>query len=254
MSKSSSDSKEFYENLSPVYDRMTRFSQRLDSERAMLAAWRQKYNFATALDAACGTGLHAIALAQLGVKVTATDLSAGMLALARQHASEFKVEIDWLQAPMQELSGRVQGPFDMLFCLGNSLPHLLFADVLVDTLRGFRKLLNPGGHLLLQLVNYDRILKEKQRVIAIHKQDSEEFIRFYDYDPPFVNFNILRIDWSADQPVHRIDTTRLFPYRLSDLERALITARFSHWRVCGDMSARPYDPDTSANLVIVAEC
>lgn len=254
MGKPNSSASEFYENLSPVYDRMTRFSQRLDSEREMLAAWHQKYSFSTALDAACGTGLHAIALAQLGVKVVATDISAGMLALARRHAVDFKVEVDWLEAPMQELSGRVQGPFDMLYCLGNSLPHLLYADVLVDTLKGFRQLLTPGGHLLVQLVNYERILKEKQRIIAIHKQDSEEFIRFYDYEPPFVNFNILQIDWSADQPVHKIDTTRLFPYRLPDLERALIAARFSKWRIFGDMSARPYDPDKSANLVIVAEC
>ncbi|RPJ50835.1 MAG: class I SAM-dependent methyltransferase, partial [Acidobacteria bacterium] len=70
---------DFYKELASDYDSMTRFKQRLRGEEQMLRRWRERYGFNSALDAACGTGLHAVVLAQMGVKATAADPSAAML-------------------------------------------------------------------------------------------------------------------------------------------------------------------------------
>ena len=253
MSDHGVDAQLFYENLGSDYDRMTRFPQRLPGEREIVSQWRQKLGFESVVDAACGTGLHAIALAQLGVRVVASDLSETMLTLARHHAKEMNVDVTWVQAPMESMRERLDGTFDMILCLGNSLPHLLDEKALLSTLKGFHALLNPGGHILLQMVNYDRVLAQRQRIVAINRQEHTEFIRFYDFDPPFVDFNILRIDWSDDKPGHCLNATRLYPYRREEVQRGLVAAGFSEWQVFGDMKAAPFSAANSANMVLLAK-
>ena len=56
------------------------------------------------LDAACGTGMHAIELARRGYQVSGADLSAGMIARAVENAREAGVEVDFRAAGFGELS------------------------------------------------------------------------------------------------------------------------------------------------------
>jgi len=46
----------------------------------------KKYNIKTVLDLTCGTGAQSISLAKMGYKVTASDISKGMLEIARKKA------------------------------------------------------------------------------------------------------------------------------------------------------------------------
>ena len=50
------------------YDTMTRFHERIPDETAMLKTWVERYQLRSVVDLACGTGLHAIILAQLGLQ------------------------------------------------------------------------------------------------------------------------------------------------------------------------------------------
>lgn len=50
----------------------------------------------TALDLGCGTGRHAVWLAERGWRVTAVDFSAEALRQGRERASDRGVEIDWV--------------------------------------------------------------------------------------------------------------------------------------------------------------
>lgn len=58
----------FYEEIAEDYDAMARFHERVPAETAMLKTWVERYQWRSAVDAACGTGLHAILLAQLGLQ------------------------------------------------------------------------------------------------------------------------------------------------------------------------------------------
>jgi glycine/sarcosine N-methyltransferase len=253
MSTDDSDAVEFYRGMAGSYDEMTRFAQRLPGERALLEQWRSRYSIASALDAACGTGLHAIALAQLGVGVTGADLSPEMLAQARAHAAAEKVSVVWIEAAMEELDQRVAGSFDALFCLGNSLPHLLDAEALAAALGGFRRLLMPGGHLILQLINYEQVLAWQRRVVALTREGEREFIRFYDFGEPLLRFNILQIDWSQKTPLHTLQSVPLYPWRCEELESALKAAGYGGIEIYGDMQWGDYIAAKSQNLVIVAK-
>src|SRR5215207_1827219 len=75
---------------------------------------------ARVLDCACGTGTLAVGLALRGFEVSASDASAEMVARTRALAAEHGVRLDAATKVWEELDG---GPFDAVFCVGNSITH-----------------------------------------------------------------------------------------------------------------------------------
>ena len=70
---------------------------------------------ASVLDVGCGTGRHAIELAKRGYRVTGVDLSAGMLAEAKNKAKAAGVSVNWIHSDAACFS--LDGQFDVAICL-----------------------------------------------------------------------------------------------------------------------------------------
>jgi SAM-dependent methyltransferase len=66
-----------------------------------------------ALDLGSGPGIHAIALAERGWKVTAIDISPGAIRMASKFAQEARVEIDFRRANVLDFKPRT-GSFDLV--------------------------------------------------------------------------------------------------------------------------------------------
>ena len=115
------------------------------------------------LDVGCGTGRHSVPLAALGLQVTGVDLSAQMLAGARERARREGVEVELLEADARSLPP--MAPFDAAICLCEGA-FCLVADgveplahdraVLASMLRALR----PGGRLVLTGLNAARLLRD----------------------------------------------------------------------------------------------
>ncbi len=71
---------EFYDRLAESFDVMTDWQNRLAFEMPFLEKTLARHNARSVLDCACGTGGHAIALAQRGYRVAASDISAATIA------------------------------------------------------------------------------------------------------------------------------------------------------------------------------
>lgn len=96
-----------------------------------------------ALDAACGTGRHALALALHGWQVDAVDVSAAALSLGREAAAERLSDggaVRWIEADLDDwpVTAAAYG----LVVVSRFLDRRL-APALADALR-------PGGHLLYE--------------------------------------------------------------------------------------------------------
>lgn len=244
---------EFYDQVSSFYDDMTRFQKRQDREREWFRRWRDRFPFDSALDAGCGTGSHSFALLREGVKTVGIDISAQMISEAQKHASRFGIgEARFIQSSFEQLSGAVSQKFDVVFCLGNSLAHLEPRQSLPQALREFSRVLHPGGRLIIQLLNYEKILSQKQRIIDIYREGAQEFIRFYDFHEKKLNFNILHVDWSGEAPKHELQTTLHYPLRRRGLQGLLAQAGLQTEVLFGNIIMETYDPSSSPNLVLVA--
>lgn len=243
---------EFYRSLADGYDDMTGFDKRLARDEAVLRRWVKQYQIRSAIDVGCGTGAHAVVLARLGVRVVGTDLSEEMLARARENARRHAAQVDWFAAPMQQLRQQLNDRFHAIFCLGNTLPHVLEPADLQQTFRGFHDLLVPGGLLLLQLLNYERVLAQRQRLVGVNRSGDTEYVRFYDFETDTIRFNILNLKWSGGQATHSLTSTTLRPYGLADLAPQLQEAGFGEQSSFSDLNSAPFDPQRSGNLVIAA--
>jgi SAM-dependent methyltransferase len=107
------------------------------------------------LDAACGIGTQALALAALGYKVTASDLSAGAVERAEREAKARSLSISHCVADMRELTA-VHGTeqFDLVIACDNSVPHLLSDADILRAFRQFYACTRPGGGCLITVRDY----------------------------------------------------------------------------------------------------
>ncbi|MBX2990913.1 MAG: class I SAM-dependent methyltransferase [Bacteroidetes bacterium] len=250
--KSEREISNFYDALASGYDTMTGFEKRFITERPFFRLIKERYGIKTAVDAGCGTGFHSLVLAQLGVNVTAVDISAAMLQQLAEHSLRLNLPVQAVRAEFERLSQFLDGSFDAVLCLGNSLAHVLSDEHLHTTLGNFYSLLSPGGNLFVQILNYDRILAQGERVQNVKEIGDTTFIRFYDYEDRFVRFNILKLQKKNDVIEQSLNTITLSPIRRAELETTLRNVGFDETSFFGGISLEPYVPEKSKDLVAVA--
>ena len=118
----------------------------------------------TVLDAACGTGVDAAALARRGFTVRAADGSEAMVEAA---AARFRRE--GLTIPVQrclwaDLPDAIDERFDVVLCTGNALVHAAGRDAMVQALIGLRRMARPGGYVVIDSRNWDKLHAERRIV------------------------------------------------------------------------------------------
>ena len=254
-----------YDTFSSDYDRFVNWNARLAVEVPWIEEQLQRAPQPSqaprrVLDAACGTGMHAIALAQRGYAAAGADLSATMVERARQNASAAGVQARFEAAGFGKLGETFgSGVFDVVLCLGNSLPHVLTPAELAEAIEDFTACLRPGGLLIVQNRNFDAVTAQGERWMEpqAHREGRREwiFVRFYDFDPDgLITFNILTLKrdesggWSQ-----KAAATRLRPLLQAELVPALIAAGFKEINSYGNMSGAPFETETSGNLVVTAQ-
>jgi glycine/sarcosine N-methyltransferase len=243
----------FYEELAQSYDVMTDTPGRLQGAQEFIHRLLDGRRITRALDAACGTGLFSLPLAAMGVDVVASDASPAMIEQAlKRSGSRWNLNIKWVVSPMEQLRSAVTGTFDAILCMGNSLPHLLEHNQLMQTLEGFAALLAPGGIAVLALLNYDRVLRRHERIIGIHRAGGVEYVRFYDFVDDLLRFNVLEIVENAGRFEHRLHSTTLRPWRRQELVEALNNAGMKNVETFGGMRFVPLDDENHETIMLLA--
>lgn len=257
-----------YDDFSQDYDRFVNWDSRLEAEIPFVESRLREQvkpdgKIPAVLDAACGTGMHAIELARHCYQAAGADLSRGMVEKARLNANEAGVKAVFKTASFGEFArvfkDETRFPFDMVICLGNSLPHLTSEVDIRKALTDFGACLRPGGLLILQNRNFDAVMTKRERWIGPQsRRDGDRewlFLRFYDFDPDgLITFNIVRLRREGEGPwVQALSTVRLFPLMKKQMAYMLEDSGFTNLRFYGIMDAVEFDPLNSENLVAVAQ-
>ena len=250
---------ESYDLFSADYDRFVNWPARLEYEMPFIERLARSLPAPQRiLDAACGTGRHVIALAMKGFLTAGADLSRGMIDQARKNAAKATMMLRFEAAGFGELRGLFHS-YDLVLCLGNSLPHVLDREGLGRALSDFAACLRPGGKLLIQNRNFDAVMAAHERWMepqSYREGESEWiFLRFYDYEPDgLINFNILTLRREgAGAWKQAVTSTRLRPLLQVELVSALDEAGFEQITSYGSMSGDKFDPAASGNLIITAQ-
>ena len=118
---------DFYNEIASQYDQITGSAERGPAAEALAGKLVRRYKLKSAVDAACGTGLYASALARMGLRVVGSDVSQAMLDQARRTSRREGLDVT-IHSSMQETAQRVEGELRTVFCMGNSIPPAEDAD------------------------------------------------------------------------------------------------------------------------------
>jgi SAM-dependent methyltransferase len=102
------------------------------------------------LEPACGTGRVAVPLAQAGIPIVGLDLSAGMLARAREKTKGLD-NAEWREGDMRSFDLGEQ--FGLAFIAVGSLQLLLEVEDQLACLRSVYRHLTPGGRFAFEVEN-----------------------------------------------------------------------------------------------------
>ena len=101
------------------------------------------------IDIGCGGGVLSEALAQNGALVTAIDMGEAALNVAKLHALEADLTIDYQLATAEEMAEKHPAQFDVVTCL-EMLEHVPNPDAIIAACS---RLVKPGGHLFFSTLN-----------------------------------------------------------------------------------------------------
>jgi 2-polyprenyl-6-hydroxyphenyl methylase/3-demethylubiquinone-9 3-methyltransferase len=121
----------------------------LNPVRAGFVSARATLEGCRALDVGCGGGLLAESLARAGAAVTAIDLAPAMIEVARLHALESQLAIDYRLVGSTELAAAEPARYDVV-CSMELAEHVPDPGALVADLA---RLVRPGGQLFISTIN-----------------------------------------------------------------------------------------------------
>lgn len=204
------------------------------------------------LDIACGTGGYTLELAQKGYNVTAVDLDEQMIVSLGAKAKKDGLSVRFLQANMLDLESKLTEKFNLAFCIGNSIVHLDNLLQIKEFLLSAKKLMENDGSLVIQIINFDRILlKDIKSLPTIENEElGLSFERNYNYSKENnkIYFNTkLKVDGKV-----LVNEISLYPLLQDELIEAINDAGFKKIKMFGDFNGGEFDKYNSYMLVLWA--
>jgi SAM-dependent methyltransferase len=234
---------DFYESISTHYDLIFP----VDPETVDFIDRRTK-PCSRILDIACGTGGYSLALAGKGHRLTGIDLDRGMIEAARAKAQGLDLNTVFQVMDMLEMVENLDPGFNLAFCIGNSLVHLESEEKIQQALFDCNRLLRPGGMLIVQIINYDRILAKGITSLPTLRDESAEleFVRIYELNPA-KNMVIFQTELSiGKEPDQRVIRNQV-PLRIlmsADFLGLAVSAGFQDLQLFGGFDEKPFGIDT----------
>lgn len=210
------------------------------------------------LDIACGTGQHAIMFSSWGLSVSASDASIEMVELARENAVKAGAEVEFAVAGLDEVDKPFNPGFDVITCVGNSLPHVRSYEGLTKVAGAVSNLLRHEGVFALQIRNYKRVYEKNEKFMPMNSYVNGEkeyfYLRMTELEEEWITFNIIVLEKNhLGEGSYRVFSEKLKPWMFEDIAGALNTAGLKITGVYGNMKFAPFKPVESTDLVITAQ-
>jgi ubiquinone/menaquinone biosynthesis C-methylase UbiE len=239
---------EYTESLVEKWDDYVDWEARAEAEGTFFRDLLKQHDVKRVLDAATGTGYHAVKLRQAGFDVDASDGSPNMVEKAKENAEKHGVtDVDFRVADWTKLPNVFkEGAYDAVVCLGNSFTHLHKEADQEAALAGMIRMLRPGGILVLDQRNYDKILDKGYSASHKYYYRGENM----DGKPEEISEEILRFK-CVDKDGNEYPLT-LKPVRQATVTRLLKGAGFKIANVFGDFR-EPFDKHAPDFIIHVAK-
>ncbi len=101
------------------------------------------------IDIGCGGGILTEAMAQKGAKATGLDMSEELVNIARAHAKQNDVSVNYVQQTVESAAKEQAGQYDIVTCM-EMLEHV---PEPLSIVKACTTLCKPGGHIFFSTIN-----------------------------------------------------------------------------------------------------
>lgn len=231
---------DFYQELSRHYDEIfparkgdfSFFKDKLKGQKKLL-------------DVGCGTGNKTVLFQDLFQEIIAFDLDSGMIEQAKEKHGASNIE--YLVQGMEEISNLKENNFDTVFCLGNTLVHLDSLSIIKNFFKDLKKICSSDVKLLVQILNYNKIMREKITDLPIIETANLSFFRSYSWVNEELHFITTLNLKSSNTTLH--NDIILLPLLQEDLTASIVEAGFAEPEYFGNFKG---DPHTDNSLPTIA--
>ena len=196
------------------------------------------------LDIGCADGEYAKYLFNEGFIVDGIDLDQEMIRIAKEKEQTY---LHYQVKDMIDID--VIEEYDGIYCIGNTLAHIMSNENLLTVLNAIYQALTANGKFYLQIVNYDRILKQNIKSLPLITNDQITFIREYEKRDGKFLFNTTLI-CEGEKLVNSIE---LHPIKHDVLIELLKEVGFVDVKAYDGFSDRAFDIENSYQLCVVAK-
>lgn len=223
-----------YHNLAQSYDSLT-----LDVDYDGVVAFyetlwkREGLTPRTAVDLACGTGSVAVRLAQMGMTVTAVDMSEDMLCAAVQKAEELDNPPRFVCQKLEELY--LPRGVDLAVCALDSMDYILNPADCAEAIRRVYKALNPGGIFIFDVNTPEKLKAMDGQVFLDENADTFCVWRGeFDEQTNICSYGMDLFQRRGNLWLRSFEEHQEYAYTQAELTQYLRDAGFTHVEVFGD--------------------
>lgn len=258
--------------IAGYYDDMVSWENRFKHDFPILKKLAKQLKAKNILDIGTWTGEYAIELAKkVDASITGVDHNPRMIEKSNQKKEKLtaaiKNKISFFFTDFENMSADVNKKFEIALCLGNSLPYvpISIAKLVKDV---SNKLLEKNGIFIIQLHNFEKILKKHNKLLnfTTHKSDDNDntdhlFIEFLDKkNKKQLIHNVVIFGFDGDNwvlkanlslPIHHIQE--------KEIEELLKKSGFKNIQITGNKGPcamlsvkEPFNPQESDWLNIIA--
>ena len=221
----------FYQNLAPVY----RYVFPVGNKASFLSEHLPERGDILDVGSADGGVAAALKSERPNLNVIGLDLSEALLNEAKLLYPEMSAQ--FVDCDMRDARGIFGSDrFKGIYCIGNTLVHL---EDVTEVILDFYHMLKPGGVLVIQILNYDKIMREKPSALPLIDNEQVRFERYYDYLNHGINFkSVLKIKGDGVRELSA--QTTLYPLKKEELINVLNRAGFDDLSFYSGFDGRAY--------------
>lgn len=197
----------------------------------------------TVLDAACGVGTQALGLLGQGHRVMASDLSNGAVARLRMELERRGLQATVRVDDMRKLAGAEPASMAAVIACDNSVPHLLSDAAILEAFAGFRRVLKPGGWMVISVRDYASIERRSPdvRPYGLRRDGNHRFlaVQVWEWDADQYDLRLYLTTDSDDACETRVLVTRYYAVTTERLMQLMAAAGFVDIRRRDDVLFQP---------------
>ena len=201
------------------------------------------------LDISCGTGSMAIRLAKHGIRMTAVDLSADMIEIARRKATDDKVEIQFDTGNMTNYSSDQK--FDVIINLHDGLNYLLESKDIQAFMKNTHSLLKPGGIVLFDVVTPLLCQTHFRGYREIFSDEAGGYERYTSYDPESRLAESVFTLNTSDQNTVDVESHIQKAYEQDEVEGFCEASPYDWWQLMDDETLEEATDKSERYLVML---